>query len=146
MTPKHPVDLLLVEDSLSDIELITEILEESNTQLNLHIVRDGEEAMLFLHQQGQYKGGIRPDLVLLDLNLPKKNGYEVLAEIKTHSVLRQIPVIVFTTSALQEDVLRAYDLHANAYMVKSKNFQDLLQSIHAVEDYWLSSVQLPSNL
>lgn len=140
----RPLDLLLVEDSLSDIDLVIEILETSPTPHHLHIVRDGEEALLFLHRQGQHKDAVRPDLVLLDLNLPRKNGYEVLADIKTNPQLRHIPVIVLTTSDLKQDIRRAYDLHANAYMLKSPDFQEFFNSVQAIQDYWLSTVKLPA--
>lgn len=143
MPLQHPLNLLLVEDSLSDIDLVTEILEESDSHHHLHIVRDGEEALLFLYRQGQHKSAVRPDLVLLDLNLPKRNGYEVLAEIKANPALRQIPVIVFTTSDRQPDIVRAYDLHANAYMLKSSDYQAMLNAVQSVQSYWLSTVKLP---
>lgn len=142
----RPLEIMLVEDSLSDVDLITEMLEESNIKHNIHIVRDGEDAMLFLYQQGHHKDVARPDIILLDLNLPKKNGHEVLSTIKSDSQLRRIPVIIFTTSELRQDVLRAYDMHANAYMLKSDNFDELLRTIQSVENYWLSTVKLSSTL
>jgi len=143
MPLKRPAELLLVEDSPSDIELITDILEESDTRHRLHVVRDGEAALEFLHRLGHHNNAPRPDLVMLDLNLPKKNGFEVLATVKADEKLRQIPVIVFTTSALKQDVIEAYDLHANAYMVKSDNVEDLIAKVNSVEEYWLSTVELP---
>lgn len=143
MSLQRPLNLLLVEDSLSDIDLVSEILEESASRHHLHIVRDGEEALLFLYRQGQHKSAVRPDLVLLDLNLPKRDGYEVLAEIKANPALRQIPVIVFTTSDRQPDIVKAYDLHANAYMLKSSDYQDMLNAVQSVHAYWLSTVKLP---
>jgi chemotaxis family two-component system response regulator Rcp1 len=141
-----PVEILLVEDSLADIELTRLGLREGKIADNLSVTRDGDEAMTFLRREGCYADAPRPDLILLDLNLPGKDGREVLAEIKADTDLKNIPVVILTTSHAEEDVLRAYGLHANAYMTKPVDFQQFLKVVEAVEGFWLTVVKLPSEL
>ena len=139
-----PIDILLVEDNPGDAELAREALAESKLANRLETVEDGEEAMEYLLQQGKYKNAVRPDLILLDLNLPKKDGREVLAEIKTHEELKRIPVVVLTTSKDEEDVLKAYNLHANCYITKPIDFTQFIKVVKSIEDFWLSIVVLPT--
>ena len=138
-----PIDILLVEDNPGDAELAREALAESKLANRLETVEDGEEAMEYLLQQGKYKNAVRPDLILLDLNLPKKDGREVLAEIKTHEELKRIPVVVLTTSKDEEDVLKAYNLHANCYITKPIDLTQFIKVVKSIEDFWLSIVVLP---
>ncbi len=140
----RPVEILLVEDNLGDAELAREALEFSKIRNNLHHVEDGEAAMAFLRQEGEYSNSVRPDLVLLDLNLPKKDGREVLAEIKSDPVFKRIPVVILTTSKSEEDVLRTYDLHANCYITKPIDLNQFMKVVKSIEDFWLSIVVLPS--
>ena len=139
-----PIDILLVEDNPGDAELAREALADSKLANRLETVEDGEEAMEYLLQQGKYKNAVRPDLILLDLNLPKKDGREVLAEIKTHEELKRIPVVVLTTSKDEEDVLKAYNLHANCYITKPIDFTQFIKVVKSIEDFWLSIVVLPT--
>ena len=138
-----PIDILLVEDNPGDAELAREALADSKLANRLETVEDGEEAMEYLLQQGKYKNAVRPDLILLDLNLPKKDGREVLAEIKTHEELKRIPVVVLTTSKDEEDVLKAYNLHANCYITKPIDLTQFIKVVKSIEDFWLSIVVLP---
>ena len=144
MISAKPIDILLVEDNPGDARLAQEALKDSKIQNVLHIARDGVEAMDFLHRRGRYEGMPRPDLVLLDLNLPRKDGREVLGEIKTHDDLKRIPVVILTTSRDEEDVLRSYDLHANCYITKPIDLQQFIKVVHSIEDFWLTIVKLPS--
>ncbi len=136
------VDILLVEDSPSDVLLAKEALEDSKIANNLHEVTDGVEAMKFLRKEGPYTRAPRPDLILLDLNLPKKDGREVLAEIKSDENLKRIPVVVLTTSKSEADVMRAYGLHANCYIVKPVNFEQFVQVVRSIEHFWFAVVTL----
>ncbi len=138
------VEILLVEDSPSDADLAMETLGESKVLNHLHIVEDGVEAMAFLHRQGKYANAPRPDVVLLDLNLPKKSGLEVLTEIKTHPQLMRIPVVVLTTSAAEEDILKSYSMHANCYITKPVDFEQFTKVVRLIEDFWLAVVKLPT--
>lgn len=140
----HPIDILLVEDNPGDARLTVEALKEAKVSNGLYIVEDGIQAMEFLHKEGKYADAPTPDLILLDLNLPRMSGQEVLAEIKEDPVLHSIPVIVLTTSQAEKDVLSAYDLHANCYVVKPINFEQFLESIKHMKDFWFSVVKLPS--
>lgn len=140
-----PIDILLVEDSPDDILLTREALGDARIANVLHAVMDGEAAMEFLRGEGEYAGRPRPDIVLLDLNLPKKDGREVLREIKQDDALKRIPVIVLTTSAAEGDVSAAYGDHANAYVQKPVDFDDFLLTVRSLEDFWLSIVRLPSD-
>lgn len=137
------IEILLVEDNPADIRLTREALQEAKVLNQLHVVNDGEQAMDFLHQAGLPGGKPRPDLVLLDLNLPRKDGREVLAEIKADERLKRIPVIVMTTSAAEEDIVRSYNLHANAYVKKPVGLPEFLAAIRSLEDFWLAVVTLP---
>ncbi|AAM04687.1 TPA: response regulator [Methanosarcina acetivorans] len=139
-----PIEILLVEDSEGDVGLIEEVFEEAKIRNNLHIVEDGEEAILFLRGEKQFSGISRPDIILLDLNLPKKDGREVLEEIKEDDDLKNIPVVVLTTSKAEEDVLKSYNLHANAYVTKPVDFDQFIRVIKSIEDFWLEVVKLPS--
>jgi chemotaxis family two-component system response regulator Rcp1 len=143
VTSRHPIEILLVEDSAGDIRLTTEALRRAKVANNLHVARDGEAAMAFLRRDVPYRDSPRPDLVLLDLNLPRKDGREVLAEIKADEELRRIPVVVLTTSSEEEDVLRAYELHANSYVTKPVDFGQFLKAVAAIEGFWLEVVRLP---
>jgi chemotaxis family two-component system response regulator Rcp1 len=145
MTPVRPIDILLVEDSPADVRLTREALKDAKVLNTLHVVRDGVAAMAFLRRQGEYSDSPIPDLILLDLNLPKKDGREVLAEIKQDNTLKRIPVLVLTTSKAEEDVMRTYNLHANAYVTKPVDFQQFLAVIRTIEQFWLAVVTLPSN-
>jgi chemotaxis family two-component system response regulator Rcp1 len=140
-----PVEILLVEDSPGDVRLTMEALKEAKVLNNLSVASDGVEAMAFLNREGAFAKAPRPDVILLDLNLPKKDGREVLAEIKADPSLRRIPVVVLTTSRAEEDVIRAYDLHANCYITKPVDFKQFLEVVQSVEDFWLTVVKLPSN-
>ena len=141
----RPVELLLVEDSPGDVRLTIEALKEGRVINNLTVVQDGEEAIAFLRRQGRHAGAPRPDLILLDLNLPRKSGLEVLAEIKTDPDLLQIPVVVLTTSQAEEDVLRTYKLHANCYIVKPVDLEQFMSVVQAIKSFWLALVVLPPN-
>jgi CheY-like chemotaxis protein len=138
-----PIDILLVEDNPGDADLAREALEHGKLYNTLHHVEDGVEAMAYLRREGKYKEAIVPDLILLDLNLPRKDGREVLAEIKNDQSLRRIPVVVLTTSGAEEDLLRSYDLHANCYICKPINFERFNEVVRAIEDFWMSIVMLP---
>ena len=140
----RPIEILLVEDSPSDTDLTVEALAAAKVTNRLSIVEDGVQAMAFLHRQGQYAEAPRPDLILLDLNLPRKDGREVLAEIRSDQKLTSIPVVVLTTSQAEQDVLRAYTLHANCYITKPVDFRQFLEVIEAIEGFWLSVVKLPT--
>lgn len=138
-----PIEILLVEDNPGDVRLTQEAFRENRVRNHLHVTRDGAEALAFLHKEGTYAGVPRPDLILLDLNLPKKDGREVLSEIKADGGLRCIPVIVLTGSAAEEDVLGAYGLNANCYVWKPLGFDRFLEVIRRIESFWLTIVQLP---
>ena len=138
-----PVEILLVEDSLADIELTKLGLREGRIANNLYVVRDGDSAMAFLRREGDYADVPRPDLILLDLNLPGKDGREVLGEIKADEDLRKIPVVILTTSSAEEDVIRAYGLHANAFMTKPVGFEGFVAVVKGIGDYWFTLVKLP---
>jgi CheY-like chemotaxis protein len=135
--------MLLVEDNPGDVRLVKEALRDLGYAAVVHAAADGEEAMAFLRRQGSYAEAPRPEIIVLDLNLPKKDGREVLTEIKADRELRRIPVVVLTTSASKEDILRAYDLHANCYMTKPVELQALLTTIRAIVTFWMEHVTLP---
>jgi CheY-like chemotaxis protein len=138
-----PIDILLVEDNPADVRLTQENFKESKILNNLHVVKDGEEAMAFLHRKGKYADAVRPDLILLDLNLPKKDGREVLAEIKTDEELKSIPVVILTISKAEEDILKSYNLHANCYIIKPIDIEQFNKIVRSIEDFWLTLVKLP---
>ncbi len=135
--------IFLVEDNKADVRLIQEAFKNSSLSHEMLTVRDGMEAMAFLRREGEYNAAPRPDLILLDLNLPKKDGREVLAEIKTDSKLKRIPVIVLTTSQNEDDIFHSYDLHVNCYITKSRNISQLFKIVKRIEDFWLETVTLP---
>ena len=139
----RPIEILLVEDSPSDAELTVEALHDAKVRNHLSIVEDGVQAMEFLRRQGPYARAPRPDLIMLDLNLPRKDGREVLAELKADDSFKTIPVVVLTTSRAEQDVLRAYQLHANCYITKPVDFQQFLNVVRAIESFWLFVVTLP---
>ena len=141
----RPVEILLVEDNPGDERLTREALKEGKVYNNFHWVKDGVEAMEFLRRQGRYKDAPRPDIVLLDLNLPKKDGREVLQEIKTDEDLERIPVVVLTTSKAEEDVLRTYNLHANCYVTKPVDLEKFIVVVKSIDVFWLTVVTLPPN-
>ena len=143
-TPVRPVEILLVEDSESDAELTEEALTEGKVLSNLHCVEDGVDALAFLRQQGKYTNAPRPDLILLDLNLPKKDGREVLAEVKADKSLKLIPVIVLTTSAAERDILKTYELNGNCYITKPIDLEQFISVVKRIEEFWLALVRLPS--
>jgi len=138
-----PIEILMVEDNPGDVELVVESLQNGKLSNRLHVVSDGEEALAFLHRQGTHANAPRPDLILLDLNLPKKGGREVLAEIKADERLRAIPVVVLTTSKSEEDVLRSYQLNANCYVAKPVDFFQFEKIVKAIKEFWFSIVILP---
>jgi len=138
------VEILLVEDNPGDVRRTQEALKEGKVLNNLHVVEDGVEAMAFLRQEGQYADAPRPDVILLDLNLPRKDGREVLAEIKEDPELKCIPVVVLTISNAQEDILKTYNLHANCYITKPVELEQFITVVKSIEDFWLSIVKLPS--
>ena len=137
------IDILLVEDNPGDVRLAQEALKESKVRNKLFVVEDGVEAMTFLRRQGKYKDAPRPDLILLDLNLPRKSGREVLTEVKTDENLKRIPVVVLTVSKAEEDIARCYDHHANCYITKPLDFSQFIEVTKSIEDFWLNIVRLP---
>ena len=139
----RPVHILIVEDSAGDVRLTREFLREAGVATELSVVHDGVEALEFLHCRGAYAAVRRPDLILLDLNLPRKPGRELLADIKADPQLRRIPVLVLTTSRAEQDVLASYDLHANCYITKPPDLDRFIDVIRAIEQFWLRTVRLP---
>jgi len=137
------VEILLIEDNPGDVRLTIEALKESKIVNNLHVVDDGIEALSFLKKEGIYKDKPRPDLIILDLNLPKKDGREVLAEIKSNDSLKQIPIVILTTSEAEEDIIKSYELHANCYITKPVNMEQFIKVVKFVGDFWFSIVMLP---
>jgi len=140
-----PVEILLVEDNPGDARLAREALKDSKIRNSLSHVKDGVEALAFLRQQGDYAAAPRPDLILLDLNLPRKDGRQVLAEIKQDPDLQRIPVVVLTISKDEEDVLKTYNLHANCYITKPIDLGQFMKVVKSIEDFWLTIVKLPPN-
>jgi CheY-like chemotaxis protein len=138
-----PIEVLLVEDSPGDVRLTREAFKDAKVHINLHVASDGNEAMAFLLGRGKYVSVPRPDLILLDLNLPKKDGREVLTEIKESPTLKSIPVVILTTSASEADILRSYRLHANCYITKPVGLNGFLEVIKSIDNFWLSVVKLP---
>ena len=141
----RPVEILLVEDNEGDILLTQEALADSKLCNTLHSVQDGEEAMKFLYNKGDYATKPQPDIILLDLNLPKKDGREVLKELKADDRLKKIPVVVLTTSQSEEDISKMYDLHANCYISKPIDMNQFIKVVQAIQDFWFSIVKLPSS-
>lgn len=141
----RPANFLLVEDNPGDVRLTQEALKSHKVQNNLHVVTDGEEAMAFLRKQGKYKDAPRPDIILLDLNLPKKDGREVLAEIKSDQNLKAIPVVIISSSEAEQDIIKSYDLNANCYVTKPVNFDQFIKVVQSINDFWLTIVKLPGS-
>ena len=141
--PSTPIRILLVEDNPGDVRLTQEAFKEGRIENVMDIVTDGEQALAFLRRENGFTDAARPDLILLDLNLPKKGGREVLSEIKSDPALRRIPVVVLTTSTAEADILATYDLHANSYVAKPIELDDFLTAVRSIEDFWLSVVRLP---
>ena len=141
----RPVEILLVEDNPGDVRLTREALKEAKVINNLTVLKDGVEALAFLRQQGPYGAAVIPHLILLDLNLPKKDGREVLAEIKADEKLKRIPVVVLTTSQDEQDVFKSYNLHANCYVTKPVDLEQFMTVVKSIEDFWLGIVMLPKN-
>src|SRR5437667_12220855 len=144
MEPIRPIEILLIEDNPNDVELTRQTLKRGKVLNNLSVIQDGHEAMNYLRRMGKYESATRPDLILLDLNLPKKDGREVLEEIKGDESLRAIPVVVLTTSNRVEDVLRSYNKHANCYLVKPVEWEEFTKLVKSIEDFWISIVKLPN--
>ena len=141
---KISIDILLVEDNLGDVRLTQEAFKEGKIENNLHVVKDGLEAISFLRKEGIYADAPTPDLILLDLNLPKKDGRDVLAEIKADENTRRIPVVILTTSRAEEDILRTYDLHANCFITKPVDMDQFINVVKYIEDFWFTIVKLPT--
>jgi two-component system, chemotaxis family, response regulator Rcp1 len=139
----RPIDILLVEDNPGDVRLTRELLGESKVRNRLASVSNGVEALAYLRREGKYHDATRPDLILLDLNLPRKDGREVLAEVKQDAELKRIPVVVLTSSKADDDVLRTYDLHANCYVTKPVGLEQFATVVQAIEGFWLATVKLP---
>ena len=140
-----PIEVLLVEDSPGDVRLTREAFKDAKVHLNLNVASDGAEAMEFLNREGKHAHAPRPDLILLDLNLPKKDGREVLEEVKVSPTLKSIPVVILTTSASDADILRSYRLHANCYITKPVSLDAFLEVVKSIDDFWLTVVKLPSD-
>ena len=139
----RPVEILLVEDNPADVRLTREALKENKLSNNLHVAVDGVEALNFLYKKGKFSKSPRPDIILLDLNLPKKDGREVLAEIKSDESLKRIPVVVLTCSQAEEDIVRSYDLHANCYVTKPPDLDQFMRVVKAIDEFWVAIVRLP---
>jgi CheY-like chemotaxis protein len=138
------IEILLVEDNPGDVRLVKEVMKDAKVANSLHLAEDGEEAMAMLRREGKYIGSVCPDLILLDLNLPGKDGREVLREIKTDENLRRIPVVVLTTSSAEEDILRSYSDYANSYITKPINLNQFISVVKSIENFWLTIVKLPN--
>ncbi len=139
----RPIDILLVEDNPGDVRLTREALKDAKVLNEIHVARDGVEAMQFVHREGSFKNAPMPDLILLDLNLPRKDGREVLADIKQDPKLCHIPVVVLTTSKADEDIVKTYNLHANAYITKPVDLNRFVEIMHTLEEFWFTIVKLP---
>ncbi len=142
-TDAAPLEVLLVEDSPGDVRLTREAFKDAKVHIKLHVASDGTKAMAFLKREGEYADAPRPDLILLDLNLPKKDGRQVLEEIKESPTLKSIPVVILTTSSSEADILRSYMLHANCYITKPVGLEGFLKVVRSIDNFWLSVVKLP---
>lgn len=143
MKNAKPIEILLIEDNMGDIDLVTEALRDSKVKNKLNVVKDGVEAMKYMHQEGKYKNSKRPDLIFLDINMPKKNGMEVLKDLKSDKNFLQIPVVVMTTSEDESDIAQSYGLHANSYVTKPVDFEKFTNVVKSIEHFWFSIVELP---
>ena len=139
------IEILLVEDNPGDVRLVREVFKDAKVANNISVAEDGVEAMAFLRKEGRFTNAVHPDLILLDLNLPKKDGREVLTEIKTDDALKRIPVIVLTTSSAEEDIMKSYSEYANSYITKPINLEQFIKVVRSIEDFWLTIVKLPPN-
>jgi chemotaxis family two-component system response regulator Rcp1 len=145
-TRGRPIEILLVEDNPSDVRLVQEAFKDGKLRNNLSVVDDGEKALAFLKREGIYEEAPRPDLILLDLNLPRLNGREMLSQVKECPELRHIPIVVLTTSKSEEDILRSYELHANCYVTKPVDLDQFIRVVQSIEYFWLSIVKLPAGM
>jgi len=143
MRQMRPIEILMVEDNPDDVDLTREALKDAKVHNELYVAKNGVEALAFLRREGKYADAPRPDVILLDLNMPKKDGREVLVEIKTDESLRRIPVIVLTTSEAEQDILMAYDHHVNCYITKPVDFDQFIKVVKSIENFWFSIVKLP---
>lgn len=141
----NQIEILLVEDNEGDVGLVEEVFEDARIRNIIHVAEDGEEAMEFLNKEKRFDNAPTPDLILLDLNLPGKDGREVLEEIKKDDKLKSIPVVVLTTSKAEEDIIKSYDLHANSYITKPVDFDQFIRVVKSIEDFWLEVVKLPNS-
>jgi CheY-like chemotaxis protein len=146
MNNDQPIEILLVEDNPGDVRLTLEVMKDARVRNHMSMVKDGVEALAFLRREGDFADAPRPDLILLDLNLPKKDGREVLADIKSDPTLRRIPVVVLTVSKDVEDILKSYDLYANCYVTKPINMEQFIAVVKSIEDFWLTIVKLPHDI
>lgn len=142
-TTERPIEILIVEDNPGDVRLIAEALSDGKVENKLNIAKDGMEATAFLNREGKYADAVYPDLILLDLNLPRKNGPEVLAEIKEDRTLKHIPVVILTSSQEGEDIVKTYNLHANCYITKPIDLEQFIMVVKSIRDFWLTIVKLP---
>jgi two-component system, chemotaxis family, response regulator Rcp1 len=140
------IEILLVEDNPGDVRLTREALKDGKIVNNLHVAEDGVDALAFLRREGKYHNAVRPELILLDLNLPKKDGREVLAEIKADEALKRIPVVILTSSAAEQDIVRSYNLHANCYVTKPVDLDQFINVVKSIEHFWLTVVKLPPEI
>ncbi len=141
----RPVEILLVEDNMGDVRLMQEAFGMAGVKNRVNVAKDGEEAIAFLRRTGEFASAPRPDLILLDLNLPRKDGREVLAEIKADTQFRRIPVVILTSSQAEEDILRAYNLNVNSYITKPSDHDHLMNMVRGIEEFWLKVVKLPKD-
>jgi two-component system, chemotaxis family, response regulator Rcp1 len=141
----RPIDILLVEDNPGDIRLTQETLTDSKMHNNVIVVYNGEEALAYLYRRGEYRNAVRPDLIILDLNLPKKGGHEVLEQVKEDPELKHIPIVILTSSKAEEDILKTYNLHANCYVTKPLDLEQFCTVVNTIESFWLSIVKLPKS-
>lgn len=140
---RRPIEILLVEDNPGDVRLTVEALRDAKVRNNMAVVRDGVEALQYLHREGEFSDAPRPDVILLDLNLPRMDGREVLAEVKEDPQLKQIPIVILTTSAAETDILQAYELHANCYIAKPVDLEQFITVVKSIEEFWFEIVKLP---
>lgn len=141
--PVKAIEILLVDDNKGDVRLAMETLRESKIHNHVNVVRDGVEAMAYLHKEGKFANAVRPDLIFLDLNMPRKDGREVLAEVKSDSEFKQIPVVILTISQAEQDIFKSYNLHANCFITKPVDLQQFVKVVQTIEEFWFTIVKLP---
>lgn len=141
--PVKAIEILLVDDNEGDVRLAMETLRESKIHNHVNVVRDGVEAMAYLHKEGKFANAVRPDLIFLDLNMPRKDGREVLAEVKSDSEFKQIPVVILTISQAEQDIFKSYNLHANCFITKPVDLQQFVKVVQTIEEFWFTIVKLP---